>query len=283
MDSRDTKHFVNVGDHRICYVEGGDPRKPPLLLLHGWLGSHQLYRRCFPALAHRYRYRALDLPGFGDSDKPSPSTTAYDPKWYAEQLNAFLDAVQLKKTTICAQSMGAIVATEFALRHPDRVEKLVLVDAAGVYHRPPLLGRLLVVPGLGRALFTALGATRRALVNFMCNDVWYVKDGVFEDAVIDEMERVLRLPGAKQAAHAALLRMISQPAVRGFTPQLARLQVPVRLIWGEHDRLFPVGSCGREMAKLIVGASLQIVPGAGHEPPAETPAAFLAALERATA
>src|SRR5256885_16776602 len=98
-----TVRFQYAGPPRVCYAEGG--RGEPAVFLHGWIASHQLYRRVWRELGERFHYYALDLVGFGDSDKPDPEQCAYDPPFYAESLRAFLDAVELKEpVTIVAQS-----------------------------------------------------------------------------------------------------------------------------------------------------------------------------------
>ena len=282
-----TKQFVQAGAHRVCYVEGGGPavgegagEKPRLLLVHGWIASHQLYRKCFGGIAEMAHYRAIDLVGFGDSDKPDPATTPYDPGWYGEQLAAFLDATGWAKATVCAQSMGAIAAVEFARRFPERVEKLIILDGACVSVPPPVLGRILQAPVIGSVLFDLLGGTRKSLSDFLKNDVYYVKS-VFDPAVVDDMLRIINGPGGKKAAYATMMRMVAPSSLARFTPRLSELKVPVRLLWGEHDKLYPVDRCAREMERMISGSTLDVIAGAGHEPPVEAPEAFLRSLRAA--
>jgi pimeloyl-ACP methyl ester carboxylesterase len=273
------KHFIAAGAHRVCYVEGG--RGDDAVFLHGWIASHQLYRRVFPELGAMFHYWALDLVGFGDSDKPDPRTCAYDAPFYAESLRAFLDAVDLRHPiTLVAQSMGGMVAAEFAIRFPHRVKRLVLVDSAGIEVPPPALGRLLQAPILGRALYMAVGGSRKALKDFLLNDVWHNK-AVYDDAVIDDMLRVQRQPGGKAAAYAAMTRMVSPRAFRAFQSRFDEIAVPTRILWGERDSLFPLATCGRAIERKIRGSRLAVVKDSGHEPPVERPAAFLAALAEA--
>ena len=277
-----TLSFVQAGQHRVCFAEGGDDGtdKPKVLIGHGWLASHKLYRKVWADLAKVCHYRAIDLVGFGDSDKPDPTKAAYTPKWYGEQLEAFLDATGWEHCTVLSQSMGGIAAVELALRAPTRVDKLILLDSAGIARPPPLLGKLLQLPVVGPVLYSLAGTSRGNLTNFLKNDVYFVQTA-FEDATLDEMVRVLRTPGGKKAAYATLMRMVSPSAVEAFTPRLRELKVPTRLIWGEGDKLFPVDVCAKQMQALIPGATLEVIPGTGHEPCLETPAAFMAAFERA--
>ena len=280
-----TTHFVTAGQHRACYVEGGidegsgTAAKPKALLLHGWIASHQLYRKCWAGLGELLHYRAADLIGFGESDKPDPKTTAYDARWYGEQIKALADSMGWDKFVLIAQSMGGPGAVEFAIAHPERVEKLILIDSVGIARRPPLLGRIVQLPVIGSVLFDLVGGTRKSVTDFMLNDVYYVKS-VFEEKVIDGMLRILNGPGGKAAAYATMMRITTPAALAPFTPRLRELKVPVHLLWGDHDPLFPVVECAQAMQKLIPGATLDVIEASGHEPPVEAPEAFLQALRQ---
>jgi pimeloyl-ACP methyl ester carboxylesterase len=142
-----TLSFIQAGAHRVCYVEGGNDgtgKKPKVLLGHGWIASHQLYRNVWAELAEVCHYRALDLVGFGDSDKPDPKTTPYNPAWYGAQLEAFLDASGWDSAVVAVQSMGGMAGVELALRAPKRVEKLILIDAAGIARFGNALGTIVL-------------------------------------------------------------------------------------------------------------------------------------------
>ncbi len=277
-----TLSFVQAGQHRVCFAEGGNDGtdKPKVLLGHGWIASHKLYRKVWADLAKVCHYRAVDLIGFGDSDKPDPKKTPYTPIWYGEQLELFLDATGWDRCTVLSQSMGGLAAVELAIRAPKRVDKLILLDSAGIARPPPLLGKILQLPVVGEFLYKLAGATRGNLKNFLINDVYFLPSS-FEDSTLDEMLRVLNSPGGKDAAYATLMRMVSPSAVEAFTPRLREVTVPTRLIWGAGDKLFPADICAKQIQSLIPGATLDVIPGTGHEPCVETPAAFMAAFERA--
>jgi len=279
-------HFIQAGKHRVCYAEGGiddasgqPGHKPRAIILHGWIASHQLYRKCWAGLGEFLHYRAVDLVGFGESDKPSPKDVAYDPAWYGEQVKLLADAMGWDKFVLIAQSMGGVAATEFAVKHPERVQKLILIDSVGIAQPPPVLGRILQLPGIGSFLFQLLGGTHKSLKDFLVNDVWYVKS-VFEEAVLKDMQRIINSPGGKEAAYATMMKMTSPDAVNAFTPRFKELKVETSLIWGEHDGLFPLQACGRAIEKMIPGATLDVIEGSGHEPPVEAPEQFLKVLKK---
>ncbi|OGQ13362.1 MAG: hypothetical protein A2138_12955 [Deltaproteobacteria bacterium RBG_16_71_12] len=277
------KRFVTAGRHRVCYVEGGRPELPKAILLHGWIASHALYRRVWLELGELFHFFALDLIGFGDSDKPDPATTAYDAPFYAEQVLAFADTIGLKDPFhLVAQSMGGMAATELAVRHPERIKRLVLIDSAGIEVPPPLIGMVLQAPLIGKPLFMALGGTRKTLDDFLKKDVYH-EASVYDPAVVDNMQRILGEPAGKAAAYATLTRMVSPKVYKTFSARFADVRVPTALIWGERDKLFPLERCGRTIAGRIAGARLHVVKESGHEPPVERPVEFIAALKEAIA
>ena len=283
LPEQPAKRFITAGSHRVCYVEGGRPELPKALLLHGWIASHALYRRVWAELGELYHFYALDLVGFGDSDKPSPSSAAYDAQFYAEQIRAFADSVGLDAPFhLIAQSMGGMAATEFAVRHPQRLERLILIDTAGIEVPPPLLGLILQAPVIGKTLFMALGGTRKTLDDFLKKDVYFV-DSVYDPAVVDNMQRVLSDRPGKEAAYATLTRMVAPAVYKTFQQRFADVKVPTSVIWGEKDKLFPLERCGKAVVARIPGARLHVVEGSGHEPPVERPAEFIAALKGAMA
>ncbi len=283
LPEQPAKRFVTAGKHRVCYVEGGRPDLPTAVLLHGWIASHALYRRVWNELAELFHFYALDLVGFGDSDKPDPESVAYDAPFYAEQLAAFADAMGLNDPFhLIAQSMGGMAATEFSARHPQRVRRLVLIDSAGIEVPPPLLGLVLQAPLIGRPLFMALGGTRKTLDDFLTKDVYHRKD-VYDPAVVDNMQRILAERPGKAAAYATLTRMVSPKVYKTFSARFADVRVPTAVIWGEHDKLFPLERCGKAITGRIAGARLHVVKDSGHEPPVEQPAGFIAALKDAIA
>lgn len=281
LPEQPAKRFITAGSHRVCYVEGGRPELPKAILLHGWIASHALYRRVWRELGEMFHFFALDLVGFGDSDKPDPAAAAYDAQFYAEQLRAFADTIGLNDPFhLVAQSMGGMAATEFAVRHPDRVKRLILIDSAGMEVPPPILGIILQAPVIGRPLFMALGGTRKTLDDFLKKDVYHVGD-VYDPAVVDNMQRILSERPGKAAAYATLTRMVSPKVYRTFSQRFSDVKVPTAVIWGEKDKLFPLERCGKTLTARIAGARLHVVKDSGHEPPVERPAEFIAALRDA--
>ncbi|HKA86555.1 MAG TPA: alpha/beta fold hydrolase, partial [Haliangiales bacterium] len=119
--------FLSIGGNRVFYHRRGRGR--PLVLVHGWMVSHWAWRHVIPSLAGDYDVVAIDLPGFGESDRPSPSEYRYDAPAFAETLIGVLDSLAIERATLVGHSMGGGVALYAAARRPERVERLVLIDA----------------------------------------------------------------------------------------------------------------------------------------------------------
>src|SRR3954453_20687408 len=122
-------HLRSVALHgsRVNYVEMGSG--PPVVLVHGLSGCWQNWLENIPHLARRHRVVALDLAGFGESELPGEEISI---PGYGRFLDAFLDEIQVERAALVGNSMGGFIAAETAISHPSRVDKLVLVSAAGL-------------------------------------------------------------------------------------------------------------------------------------------------------
>jgi len=255
--------FLSIGGNRVFYHRRGRGR--PLVLVHGWMVSHWAWRHVIPSLAGDYDVVAIDLPGFGESDRPSPSEYRYDAPAFAETLIGVLDSLAIERATLVGHSMGGGVALYAAARRPERVERLVLIDALVYPFRIPAEGKIILVPYLGEALFRTL--TTRALVRrFLRQHIYADPTRVAEDWVDYLWERMNR-PGGYAAAVAAL-RFCARPDV--VERSVRAVRAPTLVVWGEADRLLPVDAA-RRLADDLPGAETAILPGCGHAPQEERP------------
>ncbi|MEK7855765.1 MAG: alpha/beta hydrolase, partial [Acidobacteriota bacterium] len=120
---------VTVFGAKINYVEAGDPAKPKVILLHGLCGTILNWATNTGAIAQNYHVIALDQIGFGKSDKPM---LKYRIGTYADFLDKFMAELKIEKASLVGNSMGGWVASWMAIKYPNRVEKIVLADAAGI-------------------------------------------------------------------------------------------------------------------------------------------------------
>jgi pimeloyl-ACP methyl ester carboxylesterase len=228
----------------------------PLLILHGASGPGT-WTGCLPELAARHDVLLPEHPGFGGSDTPSWLDNVGDlVNFYLD----FLDQLDLRNVDLVGFSLGGWVAAELAVRNASRLSSLTLVSAAGIN-----------VPGAKRIDPFMLGDEQRILAFF--HDPDRAKEMV-KHVVRPENEDT----NFKNQTTTA--RLVWQP--RDYDPHLHkwlhRIKVPVHVIWGANDRLFPK-EYAQAYQRLIPGSKLTIIPECGHVPPIEQRAAFLAALE----
>jgi pimeloyl-ACP methyl ester carboxylesterase len=119
-----SSHYTTANSLRLHYLEAGEG--DPILLLHGFPTSSHLYRNVIPTLAKTHRAIALDLPGYGLSDKPLDAR--YNFRFYTDTLNAFLDALDISATNLVVHDLGGPVGMYWAVHNPHRVNDIVLLN-----------------------------------------------------------------------------------------------------------------------------------------------------------
>ena len=251
-----TSHYTEVRSHRIHYLEAGEG--DPILLLHGFPTSSHLYRNIIPTLAKTHRVIAIDLPGYGLSDKPLDVT--YDFEFFERMLEGFCDALGLVHTDLVLHDLGGPVGLFWALRHPARTRKVVLLNTL-VYPetswavklflialRTPVLRDYLVSPkGIVAAM--KLGVVNKKRLN---RAILTPYTAPFED----------------RAAQQALIKAGSGLSIKGLAEiarNLPNSQAPLRLIYGENDRILP--DIAKTMQRIVhdrPGTELTALPNCGH-------------------
>jgi len=254
-----TPKEVVVFGQKIQYVEAGSG--PTVILLHGLGGSSQAWQFNIAALAEKYHVFAPDQIGFGKSDKPLVN---YRIRTYVDFLDQFCKQLKIERATLVGNSMGGWIAAMFTVAFPDRVDKLVLVDAAG--YAPPKDFDM-------RTLF-ALNPTTRAGMKLLVGKVFYNK--AFQtDAAIDQA-----IAPRLAAGDGYTINSISESIMRGedFLDDVVKtIKRPTLIIWGRQDGLVPLAD-GERFNKDIAGSKMVVIEECGHVPNAEKPGEFNAAL-----
>ena len=223
-----------VEGRRVTWEEAGVG--PPIVLVHGLAASGSWWRSTLPVLTPEFRVLFVDLAGFGACRRQPVRLDRA-----ADTLAAWLRALGLERVTLVGHSRGGYVVADVAVRHPDLVDRLVLVNAAGL----PLPQRALphfvnLVRSSGRA---PLQLIPRAMYDTL------------------------------RAGPIAIARAAHQILAADIEPHLARITVPTLVVWGDRDPLIPLGM-GRRLAAALPMARLVVLTGAGHAPMWERQDAF---------
>ena len=263
------EQLVEVDGRRVHVEIGGDGS--PLLLLHGFGGSTFSWRRVSEGLAGLRRVVAIDLNGFGWTERP------HDPEAYtlAGQERLVLgvaDRLGLPRFDLAGHSYGGGLALFLAARHPERVRSLILVDAAMPAYGTLRRSELFANRAVARFWAKSFALTRRRVRSGLRES--YADDAKVDAGLVRAYLERLRVEGAGDAFYG-----LSRPT--GAAPDqvdLAAIRQPTLLVWGGADALI-AAAVGRKSAGVIPSAQFVEIPGCGHIPMEECPEAFLAAVE----
>jgi pimeloyl-ACP methyl ester carboxylesterase len=229
--------FATIQGLEVRYLARGTGT--PVLLLHGWGSSLETFHGMGGDLGRLFQVTAFDFPGHGESDLP-PGTWHVDD--FVELTLGLMAALGIEKAAVLGHSFGGRVAIKLAAAHPEKVERLVLVDSAGV--PPPRTWRRTMrgaasrlANAMGRHLGTPGQAIRRAIVRRIASPD-YLNAGPLRATFVAIVNEDLR-------------------------PSLPAIKCPTLLVWGDQDDDTPLADA-RIMEKLIPNASLLVLKNAGH-------------------
>lgn len=246
---------------RVAYEEQGAGL--PLVLLPANPGDHHHFDSIVPQLSRSFRTIALDWPGYGDSPAPEPPQSA-SAMFLADVLEEVVDGLHLESAIFLGNSVGGYAAARLAIRHPERVRALILVDSGGF--SPPTLFIRLGCWLKGREFVTRLMATSFAK--------FYLKRRTpLVNRLIAEIDAGRAIP-SRVAVDAAIWRSFTHPD-HDLRRAAAQILAPTLLIYGRFDPVIRDG----DNARASIPHAQYVVLETGHEPFAEDPDAFLKALE----
>lgn len=255
--------YTTVDGVRTRYVKMGE-RGEPIVFVHGFSSSLYTWRSCLEPISKQNRVFALDLKGFGFSGKP-PSEYTVDE--HVDFVIHFMDALRLERATLCGNSMGGNIAWRAALKYPDRVEKLILVDASGYPSSRtglPLTIRIGRLPGVGELLggLTTRGRIRSSLESA------YFDDAKVTDRTVDVYYYSLRTDGGLRAVLARMRKPRSE--IERWQVRIPELTLPTLIVWGANDTWIPPEDA-EKFHRDISGSKLVMIPECGHLPQEEKP------------
>ena len=247
---------IEVDGHIIHFIEKG--AGSPVLMIHGFFLDSQMWAPNIDALAEHFHVFAMDLWGFGYSTR-EPMDYSY--QLYADQVLKFMDALGIERASIVGQSMGAGTAMLFCIQQRNRVDKLVLVDAAGMPGNLPLTAKFLNFAGVGKFL---MGLRTNAIRKKNLGDFWIHRRENLTDEYFKRTTRFQKVEGTGQAMLSILRKKIFYTLGEEI-PKLAAMDVPILLVWGAEDKSVPLET-GRKIHNLLPESRFEVFEGAGHVP-----------------
>jgi pimeloyl-ACP methyl ester carboxylesterase len=250
-----------VFGQKIQYLDAGSG--PVVILLHGLGGNSANWAFNVAALAQKFRVVVPDQVGFGRSDKPLIN---YRVATYVDFLDKFLDELKIPRASLVGNSLGGWIAASYALKYPGRVERLVLVDAAGF--APPKDFDMSTLSGLNPS---TREQTRRLLGLVFFNKVLFASDAAVDAALTQ------RLTAGDGYTIQSLVESIyrNEDALDG---KLSAVKQPVLILWGRDDGLTPLAREGEHFKRELPSAQFVVFDNCGHVPMVERAAEFNAAV-----
>lgn len=260
--------FIEIDSSLVHYRDEGSGTQC-LLLLHGTAASLHTWDAWADSLKENYRVVRLDLPAFGLTGPGN--TDQYTMAYYCQFLNKFLDALDIDTTVVIGNSLGGKIAWNMALRYPDRIKGMVLIAPSGLNSGDdmPLIIKMAATPLINQLLKII---TPRIIIERNLKEVFYNDDLVTDELVERYHDMALR-QGNRQA-------FIDRARTKeeGYPGDLARIQKPCLILWGEEDSWIDVKYASM-FADQIPGASVHIMKNTGHVPMEEKPLESLSYLQ----
>lgn len=247
------RQFIELEDGtRIAYTESGQGQ--PMILMHGWGCNADTLASVAAVAAESHRVYSVDFPGFGQSPEP-PAVWGVDD--YTHAMESFIRLLGLERPILLGHSFGGRVGILYSSRNP--VDKLILVDAAGVKPRRPLSYYIKVYSfKLMKRLYCLL----------------YGKEGAKKRI---EAERARRGSADYQAASPRMRAILSKLVNEDLCSVMPAIKAPTLLIYGENDTATPVRDA-KKIESLVPDAGLVVFPACGHYSFLDNPSQFAAVL-----
>jgi pimeloyl-ACP methyl ester carboxylesterase len=273
IDWAEHRRQVEVVGSRVNYVEMGEG--PPLVLVHGLSGAWQNWLEQIPHFSDSHRVIALDLPGFGAS--PMPPWEISIPA-YGRFLRDFCERLGIDRCALVGNSMGGFITTEVAIAEPERVEKLVLVSAAGITWARARREPAAMIGRVGRAAlplalrFQLSGIRRPGLRRRAFQGVFHDPGSLRREVLWENLAAAMSSPGY----YDAMTNLFGYD----IRERLEEIEEPTLIVWGRNDRVVPVPAALSYKKRIGDNAELVIFDRCGHVPQMERPVRFNRLLAR---
>jgi pimeloyl-ACP methyl ester carboxylesterase len=248
---------ISVEGLNISYIEKGEGN--PLVFVHGIPTSSFLWRDMIEKLSAHGRVIALDLPGFGFSDPPPNGD--YSISNYAGIFEAFLEALSIERATLVCHDYGGPIALTYALRNPEKYDRLIILDTFLHTNIPPwpLSMKIARIRPFGEII-----------MRFWGQDIarWGLEGGVMDKSRIsDGIVQRYYMPdgnsGKMNKTMLGTLRVDYMEDLKFIEKNLKTIEKPTLILWGENDMFLPL-SLGKQIHRDIAGSKMEILPNCGH-------------------
>lgn len=259
----------------IHIMEFGDG--PPVVLLHGAGAGGAIWHRQIAALAATRRVIVPEIPVFGLSDLPTDVPPIRS--GVGELVNAILDVLDVQHSDIAGMSLGGLEAIGAVLHSPDRFNKLALVSSAGLGSELPYIYRLARIPVLKRLLAKPTRTMSDSFFNRM--EAQMSDQSPERDAFMNYQFQVSQRTNRGNQILEGITRFSNWRGQSDIVPDedLANIRTKTLVIWGDHDRFFPLTHANRA-ATIIPDATLEVIPNCGHLTAVDAPQELTTAMVR---
>ncbi len=249
-------HQVEVDGRQLHVTAAGQGK--PIIFVHGWLANSETWQNQIDYFSNFFRVIAFDLTGFGASDKPSVDEIEYNHALWDRDIEAIIDAFELKDVVLVGWSSGSSSVVSYTSTHPEDVAKIVLV---GTIPMSPIDGS----PEEGSDLTDFIAADFDGFVEF-------IAPTILSDPGSEAAQELLKA-AARQSNSNVALESYWNYLMPDRTPLLAQIDAPALLIHGAEDAMMPV-VLSQITAAALPDATLHIIAGRGHGPHITSPALF---------
>ncbi|MBI3896377.1 MAG: alpha/beta hydrolase [Acidobacteria bacterium] len=257
---------IELATAETYYIKEGEGI--PVVLVHGLLGYSFCWRKNIPELARHFKVFALDLAGCGQSGEVKTGDCGVS-SW-SHQLQQFLDAMKLEKVHLVGTSAGGAVAVDFTSQYPERVERMILVAPVNPFSR-----RVVWLSRIYRWSGPPMPLLRRLVRRMPQLLPWFFRNRYYADPSRITPETI---PGYQEGLREEISAQMLRQSIRSWDSsqmesQLARVNLPTLLVWGDQDKLVPP-DCLPRLLSALPTAQAFVIPGAGHFCYEELPEVF---------
>ncbi len=250
--------WINLDELKVRYLESGKGKNRHILFIHGLGSAADRWMKIPDVLSTDFHSIAIDLPGFGESDKPAKIDYTID--WFRRFIISFLKKISIydEQINLIGHSLGGYIASEIAIQNQNYVRQLVLIDSSGMLEKP--------TPILEEYMKAAMNPTKdnvRKVFEKMVADPSRIPS-----QLVDGFIRRINMPNAKHAFESTLANSATTQIGLNRLRQINN--IPTLILWGVQDKVIPLEH-SKFFKDAITNSKLEVIDDAGHAPFAEKP------------